>query len=104
LEQIAGQIAGTAAGLKFSREFEEESDAKSVEYLADTEYACDGAKIFFEKLEQSGQTGDTPEFLSTHPSPENRVEDIEEKANEVGCDTESTQNSGYQEFVNNLPG
>lgn len=103
IETIAGQLAGTVAGLKFSRDYEEEADAQSVEYLATTEYACDGAKLFFQKLEQSGQGGGTPQFLSTHPSPENRVEDITDKALEVGCDTTSTQNSGYQQFLSKLP-
>lgn len=103
LEQIAGQIAGTAAGLSFSRDFERESDDESVEYLAETDYACDGAKIFFEKLEDSGQTGGTPEFLSTHPSPSNRVEAIEDKADELGCDTTPSSNTGYADFVAALP-
>lgn len=102
LESIAAQIAGTAAGLKFSREFEEEADSKSVEYLATTQYACDGAKIFFEKLEAAGQSG-PPEFLSTHPSPANRVADITAKAQEEGCDTSPTLNSGYGAFLAKLP-
>ncbi len=103
LEQIAAQIAGTAAGLKFSREFEQEADAKSVEYLATTQYACDGAKIFFEKIEASGQGGGTPEFLSTHPSPDSRIEDIEAKADEENCDTTPTTNTGYSAMVATLP-
>lgn len=103
LEQIAAQIAGTAAGLQFSREYETESDLRSVEYLAKTEYACDGAKIFFEQLEAAGQGGGLPQFLSTHPSPENRIEDIEEKAQEENCDTQLTANSGYEDFQNSLP-
>lgn len=103
LEQIAGQIAGTAAGLEFSREYETEADLKSVEYLATTSYACDGAKLFFEKLEAMGQTGGTPEFLSTHPSPEHRIQNIEDKATEVGCDTQPTTNDGYAAFKSTLP-
>lgn len=103
LETIAAQIAGTAAGLSFSREFETESDEKSVEYLAPTGFACDGAKIFFQKLEASGQGGSVPEFLSTHPSPENRIENITEKATEEGCDTSPSGNGGYAAFVNSLP-
>lgn len=103
LEQIAGQIAGTVAGLAFSREFETEADLKSVEYLAQTEYACDGAKIFFERLEEMGQSGGTPEFLSTHPNPDNRVETISDKAEEEDCDTTLSANSGYEAFQENLP-
>lgn len=103
LEQIAAQLAGNLAGLQFSREYETESDLRSVEYLAKTEYACDGAKIFFQELENSGQTGGTPEFLSTHPSPVNRIQNIEEKADELGCDTSLSMDTGYVAFQNALP-
>ncbi len=103
LETIAAQVAGTAAGLSFSREFETESDERSVEYLAQTGFACDGAKLFFERLEASGQGGNTPEFLSTHPSPENRIENITDKATEENCDTTPSGNGGYAAFVNSLP-
>ncbi len=101
LEQIAAQIAGTAAGLSFSREFENEADEKSVEYLAKTGFACDGAKIFFERLEDEGQTG-PPEFLSTHPSPSNRVENINDKVSEENCNTQPS-GTGYPGFINGLP-
>ncbi|HBF19579.1 MAG: peptidase M48 [Owenweeksia sp.] len=102
LEQIAGQVAGTVAGLQFSREYETEADEKSVEYLAPTGFACDGAKIFFQRIEEEqGSSG--PEFLSTHPSPSNRVENIEEKVAEENCSTQRTNPSGYVQFVNSLP-
>jgi predicted Zn-dependent protease len=103
LEQIAGQIAGTAAGLSFSREFEEEADERSVEYLANTPYACNGAYSFFQKLLDEGQAGGTPEFLSTHPNPEDRVEDINTKAEEINCDTTPLAPATYEDFKNMLP-
>ncbi|ADR20786.1 peptidase M48 [Marivirga tractuosa] len=103
LEQIAGQIAGTAAGLSFSREFEEEADERSVEYLANTPYACNGAYSFFQKLLDEGQAGGTPAFLSTHPDPEDRVEDINTKAEEIDCDTTPLAPATYEDFKNMLP-
>lgn len=103
LEQIAGQIAGTAAGLSFSREFEVEADERSVEYLANTPYACNGAYSFFQKLLDEGQAGGTPAFLSTHPDPEDRVEDINVKADEIGCDTNPFAPASYEDFKNMLP-
>lgn len=103
LTTIAAQIAGTAAGLSFSREFETESDEKSVEYLAPTGFACDGAKLFFQKLESSGQGGQIPQFLSTHPSPENRIENIEEKAQDENCSTQASALNPYQQFQQSLP-
>ena len=102
LAQITAQLAGGLAGLSFSREFESESDARSVEYLAATEYACNGAASFFEKLEEQGLSGGTPEFLSTHPSPTNRITDINSKASSDGCNTalssDDTRGMTYEEF------
>ncbi len=103
LEEIAGQVAGTAAGLSFSRAYESEADDRSVEYLAQTAYACNGAYSFFQKLIDAGQTGSTPEFLSTHPNPEDRVADINEKAKEIGCDITPLNPTSYQDFKRMLP-
>ncbi|HEY3403149.1 MAG TPA: M48 family metalloprotease [Ohtaekwangia sp.] len=101
LEQIAAQIAGTLAGLSFSRAYEEESDAHSVEYLAHTKYACNGAAHFFIKMHEQGEGG-PPEFLSTHPSPENRIEDINKKAEKLGCDTSLSGDTTFDKVKNSL--
>ncbi len=98
-----GNIAAGLAGLSFSRAFESDADARSVDYLADTKYNCAATSSFFEKLEASGQTGGTPEFLSTHPKPENRVEDIIAKADELGCDTTPLDPPTYDDFKKMLP-
>lgn len=103
LATIAGQVAGTIAGLSFSRDFESEADARAVEYNANTKYACDGVKNFFQKLEDSGSSGGTPEFLSTHPSPDTRIVDIDAKAASLSCDTGLLSNSGYDTFKASLP-
>jgi beta-barrel assembly-enhancing protease len=102
LEQIAGQIAGTLAGLSFTREYEKEADAHSVEYLSHTDYACNGAALFFIKLTAEGGNNNPPEFLSTHPSPDNRIESINKKAEEIGCDTALSGDSGFQMIQNKL--
>jgi len=103
LEQIAGQIAGSLAGLSFSRSNEEEADDYSVTYLAETPYQCNGAHSFFSKLLEEEKTGNTPEFLSTHPNPADRIEDINIKANELSCSTEPFAPDTYQDFKNLLP-
>ena len=95
LAQIAAQIAGQLAGLQFSREYETEADEHSVDYLSQTEYACNGAAYFFTKLTAGEEGGQPPEFLSTHPNPENRIENINSKAGSVGCDTSLATNTNY---------
>lgn len=88
--------------LAFSREDEEEADEASVEYLALTEYQCNGAAGFFQKLIDEGESGSVPEFLSTHPNPENRVENINAQADAIECDTTPSGND-YQSFKDMLP-
>lgn len=96
-------IAGGLAGLQFSRTFETEADIRAVEYNANTEYACDGVKNFFQKLIDEEKVSGTPQFLSTHPNPDNRVADITAKAEEENCDTEPSGDTGYAKFKADLP-
>ncbi|WP_115867353.1 M48 family metalloprotease [Marinoscillum furvescens] len=105
LAQVAGQIAGQGALLKFGRDAETEADEFSVRYLAKTDYACNGAASFFQKLEEQGQGSDGPAFLSTHPPSDTRVEEINAKADELGCSTTAVSESGftYEDFKNSLP-
>ena len=81
------QIAQGLASLSFSRAHETEADDFSVRYLCDTEYAANGAAAFFQKLLDQGQSGGTPAFLSTHPNPDNRVQNINQRAAQLGCST-----------------
>ena len=87
------QIALAILNLKFSRGHESEADAYSVNYLCGTDYKADGAAGFFQKIE--GQSGGVPEFLSTHPNPGNRVQDITRKANEMNCPGNKTNSNEY---------
>ena len=97
------QIANSLLQLSFSRSDETEADAFSVEYLCDTDYASNGAATFFEKLLEGGGIG-VPEFLSTHPSSETRVDDINAMADDLGCSTEPNPNAPpYQDVLDSLP-
>lgn len=100
LEELAGTLAGNLGGLSFSRSLESEADEFSVIYLSDTDYACNGAFSFFQKLIDLEATGGTPAFLSTHPDPAERVDAINEKASSVGCSTTAISESGvsYDNF------
>jgi beta-barrel assembly-enhancing protease len=100
-ENTAAQIASGLAGLgtlKFSRDFENEADQYSVIYLNGTSYyACDGAAGFFIKAQQESPSA-TPEFLSTHPNPDNRIQAIQTKADELNCRNRTTDSSSLQEL------
>ncbi len=100
-----GQLTQLASGLlslKYSRGHETEADEYSVIYLSGTPYQCNGAAGFFQKLEASGGSGGTPQFLSTHPNPDNRIININEKATSLGCTT-SPSGFNYSDFKNSLP-
>jgi predicted Zn-dependent protease len=99
------QITAELINLKFSRSDETEADKYSVTYLCPTKYHADGAASFFQKIIDQG-SATPPEFLSTHPSPDNRVENIRSQASSQGCSTTITQSEdvdGYAAFKAMLP-
>ncbi len=103
ISSIAAGLAGNAASLKFSRNDETEADSYSVDYLSTAPYRCDGAAVFFEKITAEAGGSSVPTFLSTHPNPETRVEDIRAKAAGIGCSTEYFAPSSFETFKAMLP-
>jgi beta-barrel assembly-enhancing protease len=97
------QMAAQLTELKFSRDAEAEADKYSVIYMYNTSYDARGVGRFFEKLIASGQAGNTPQFLSDHPSPANRVQAITDEWQSLGGKTGNTYPSRYQDFKSSLP-
>lgn len=100
LEEIVVSLAQGLGSLKYSRDNEYEADEYAVKYLCDTEYHPRELAGFFEKMEGAPQP---PEFLSTHPSPENRIEAIEAAWQAQGGKDGKLFIERYQEFKNSLP-
>lgn len=98
---LLSQIAVGLLSLKFSRSHEQEADSYSVIYLCPTSYNAAGAAGFFEKMQAQG-SGAPPEFLSSHPSPANRVENIKQQARERNCTGRTTNQSRYEQFKRSL--
>ncbi len=96
------QVAKGMIGLKYSRDNESEADMRSVDYLYPTQYDARGAARFFEKIVEQGGGGG-PEFLSTHPNPDNRVEDIKSYWEDKGAKVGETFKDRYNDFKNSLP-
>lgn len=103
LTQIATNLALGLGGLAYSRNMEADADEHSITYLDETKFMCNGAAQFFEKLSSQGSGSSGPAWLSTHPSPDNRVEDINNQAQESGCNTTAANPDWYQEMKNLLP-
>lgn len=95
-------LTANIIGLKFSRTHETEADEASVTYLCPTDYAAAGGAKFFEKIEAEGGSS-VPEWLSTHPSPSNRIEHFYNEAEKQGCSGDESYKSRYQQLVRSLP-
>jgi predicted Zn-dependent protease len=75
-------VADVTVGLPYSRGFEMEADRIGVELSARAGYDPRAAVTLWQKMGQAGGSA-PPEFLSTHPAPENRARDLVEYAARV---------------------
>jgi predicted Zn-dependent protease len=91
-KETVKQVTTALIGLTFSRAHETQADSMSVIYLCPTEYNAAGASGFFKKIK--GQ-GSPPEWLSTHPNPSNRIQNIDGKQQALGCKGRNTYNDRY---------
>jgi predicted Zn-dependent protease len=99
------ELVANLSSLAFSRADEKEADTHSVIYLCPTQYRANGAADFFEKIVASGGQ-QVPAFLSTHPNPDNRVDNIKAKSTELSCGgnpTTQVEDLDYLAFKNSLP-
>jgi predicted Zn-dependent protease len=100
ITQIGGQAAGVSLGdldeqhraqvmqalnsgarfgiLAYSRDHESEADHLGLLLMAAAGYDPREAVRFWERMQQATKGGSTPEFLSTHPSHERRIRDLQE--------------------------
>ena len=77
---------GTTVGvmLPFSRLHESEADIIGLKFAAGAGYDPRAAATFWEKMKAASEgEGRPPEFLSTHPSPDNRIARLKELASEL---------------------
>jgi len=101
--QLADIVANLAYGLgqlAYSREFEYQADEHAVEYLYQTSYDARGIAGFFTMLDDAPHP---PQFLSTHPSPENRIEKIMETWETLGGKEGNEYVDSYNAFKATLP-
>ncbi len=81
------QLGAFAAGgvlLRYSRTAESQADIMGTQVLYDTGYNPRAMAQFFEKLEAEMKGKTPPEFFSDHPSPEHRVERVDEEIDKLG--------------------
>jgi predicted Zn-dependent protease len=71
---MAGSIAGHAFLATFSRDDEREADALGFETMTNAGWNPNGMVTMFETLKKEGGGGSMPQFLSTHPATDERIE------------------------------
>lgn len=89
--QINSQAAMAALGLgaqvglslPFSREQESEADILGINYMQRAGYDPRQAIPFWQRMQQGGGAR-SPEFLSTHPDPDNRIQRLRNYINQQG--------------------
>lgn len=89
--QINSQLAMAALGLgaqvglllPFSREQEAEADILGLNYMQRAGYDPKQAIPFWQRMQEGGGSR-PPEFLSTHPDPDNRIQRIRNYINQQG--------------------
>jgi beta-barrel assembly-enhancing protease len=69
---------GQLVNMKYGRDDEIESDVRGVQFMSEAGYDPRGMIGVQQTLKAAASGGRPPEFFSTHPNPENRIQRIEE--------------------------
>lgn len=77
------QMVGQMVNMKFGRNDELESDQLGLKFMAESGYNPNSMIGVMEILAAESKRGNTPEFFSTHPNPENRISKIKTYINKV---------------------
>ena len=87
LAQIGTSFAANSILMKYSRDDERQSDLMGAQILYDTNYDPRYVSSFFEKLDSGGRGSD---FFSSHPSPDNRIQNINTEIGRLGAISSNT--------------
>jgi beta-barrel assembly-enhancing protease len=109
--EIAANLVAGLGLLANSRSDESEADDYSIKYLSTTQYYPGSIKYFFDKIltkyQENGNTpGSLDRLLSTHPLPQDRVENVNTLLRKYKLNTDSTRGLNtekYQYIKSKLP-
>jgi predicted Zn-dependent protease len=79
--QVA-QLIGQMITMRYGRGDELEADTNGVRYMSQAGYDPRAMISVMQKLAQAGGEAQPPEFFSTHPSPDHRIEQIQQAIKE----------------------
>lgn len=75
---MISRFIGNMVNMKYGREDELESDSYGVKYMIEAGYKPEAMIEVMKILKDASGGGKQPEFMSTHPSPDNRIEKLKE--------------------------
>jgi beta-barrel assembly-enhancing protease len=75
--QVVAQAVNQMLNLKYGRDDELESDKLGLVFMTEAGYDPQGIIELMQVLSSVRSSGEQPEFFSTHPNPENRIEKLE---------------------------
>jgi predicted Zn-dependent protease len=109
LAQLGASFAVNSILLKYSRTAESQADVLGTQILFDTGYDPRAMAQFFEILEARQRDKGQVEFFSNHPSPENRIERVNEEVSALGgvprnVTTNSREFDDIKRYVQSLSG
>lgn len=106
LEQLGANLITGLALLKNSRSDELEADEDSFHFLESTKWYPGGIKFFFEKVMTNKSSSVFEELLSTHPMPQDRLDQINKlikESNTTGATKgDNLFKARYQDFLKSL--
>jgi predicted Zn-dependent protease len=104
--RLAANLFAGLGLLANSRADETEADMYSIRYLQSTAYYPGAIKFFFEKVSAVGKRSSLERFLSTHPLPQDRIENVEKIVASLGIPQPQETNlfhRRYEQFKRTLP-
>jgi hypothetical protein len=85
LAQLGASFAVNSVLLKYSRTAESQADILGTQILYDAGYDPRGMAQFFQKIEAEQRGRGPVEFFSNHPSPDNRIERVNQEVALLGA-------------------
>ncbi len=106
LAQLGAGFALNSVFLKYSRTDETQADVMGTQILYDSGYDPRAMAQFFEKIQ--GKGGRAPEWFSSHPNPERRIERVDEEIEKLGgpppnYKTDSPEFREIKRYLQSLP-